>query len=262
LGSLSLASLARHLLGEVVDKTPQRSDWGVRPLHSDQLAYAAADPEWCFRIQDRLDELLVHIDPAAEDPDALQARYIELLLPLAELGCERKAIRGAVQSFMEATDRVRFGGFSLHQRIAQKTTLADPIALALREDPGRRYDLTFSVSQKLRGVMNADACMHLQPHCRIVVGRSFRGPRLERRLRPAASTYEVCADDATAGRVRDRPAETVPAGLLPGRARRAEPEHIAHRRADVAPPARPARRGRGSALARLARGSGRRGGGR
>jgi ribonuclease D len=195
--SFSLASLARHLLGEYVDKTPQGSDWGLRPLRPDQLLYAAADPEWCFRLQERLTDLLVHIDPSAEDPPALQARYIELLLPLAAADAERKALRAAVQAFMEEAGRVRFGGFTLHQRIARKTTLAELVALAVRADPGRRYDLTFSMSQKLRNAIGTDACARLQPSCRVTVGRSFRGPRLERGDRPAAGTYVVRPDDPT-----------------------------------------------------------------
>ena len=197
LRSLSLAALARHLLGELVDKTPQRSDWGMRPLHPDQIAYAAADPEWCFRIQERLQDLLVHIDPAAEDPDAISVRYLELLGPLAQTGAERKALRGAVQAFLEAAEGTRFGGFVLHHRIARKTTLAELVALAARVDPGRRYDLTFSVSMKLRTAMGEPSCALLRPLCQVASGRSFRGPRLQGE-RPRAAPYVVKPDDAAA----------------------------------------------------------------
>lgn len=196
--SFSLASLARHLLGEFVDKTPQGSDWGVRPLHPDQLLYAAGDPEWCFRIHERLNEMLVHIDPSSEDPVGLQARYVDLLLPLALVDGERRAVRGAVQSFLEANGLLRLGGFVLHQRIARKTTLADLIALALREDPGRRFDLAFSVSQKLRTAMGEDACARVRPSCRLVEGRSFRGPALARADRPGLPPFSLRPDDAAA----------------------------------------------------------------
>src|SRR6185369_15519497 len=124
--------------------------------------------------------------------------YVDLLLPHAAVEAERKAIRAAVQAFMEQTERARFGGFALHQRIARKTTLAELVALALRVDPGRKYDLTFSVSQKLRNAIGDEACTRLQPSCRIVVGRSFRGPRLERSERPGAMTYDMRPDDPTA----------------------------------------------------------------
>jgi ribonuclease D len=196
--SFSLASLARQLLGEFVDKTPQGSDWGVRPLHPDQLAYAAGDPEWCFRIHERLHEMLVHIDPSAEDPVELQGRYVELLLPLALAEGQRRAVRAAVQEFLEAGELVRLGGFVLHQRIARKTTLADLIALALRDDPGRHFDLTLSVSQKLRIAMGADACARVQPLCRVVEGRSFRGPKLARADRPSVPAYSLRPDDPAA----------------------------------------------------------------
>lgn len=193
--SFSLASLARHLMGAQVDKGPQRSDWGVRPLSPEQLAYAAADPEWCFRLWQCLADLHVAIDPGCEDPAGLQERYRELLRPLACAEAERKAVRTAVQSLMETTGRVRFGGFTLHPRIARRTTLAELAALALREDPGRHFDLSLPVSQKLREFMGAAASAALQPRCTITSTRSFRGPRLERALRPAPVTYGVREDD-------------------------------------------------------------------
>src|SRR5688572_4246999 len=42
---LTLGALAAYLCGSAVDKAHQGDDWGVRPLSSEQLAYAAADPE-------------------------------------------------------------------------------------------------------------------------------------------------------------------------------------------------------------------------
>ena len=196
--SFSLASLARHLLGEYVDKTHQGSDWGARPLHPDQLDYAAADPEWCFQVHERLHELLVHIDPSAEDPAELQAQYVDLLVPLALTDARRKAVRTAVQEFLVATQRVRLGGFVLHERIARKTTLADLIALALQQDPGRHFDLSFSVSQKLRAAMGEDACARVQPLCRVTAGRPFRGPKLARFERPSAPVFDLHPDDPAA----------------------------------------------------------------
>jgi ribonuclease D len=188
LPSLALASLARHLLGEHVDKSPQASDWGLRPLSEKQLAYAAADPEWCFRIQSRLEQLLVHIDPSIEDPAAIQDRMLALLPPLAMANAEGKSVRAAVQAFMTEAGQVRLGGFTLHQRLARTTTLAELIRLALRVDPGRHFDLTMAVSVKLRTAIGPERTEQLRPRCTVVTARSFRGPRL-RGPRPVADPY-------------------------------------------------------------------------
>jgi hypothetical protein len=193
--SFSLASLARHLMGADVDKGPQRSDWGVRPLSARQLTYAAADPEWCFRLWQCLADLHIPIDPGADDPARLQARYRDLLQPLACAEAERKAVRAAVQAFMQQTGRARFGGFTVHPRIARKTTLSELVALALREDPGRHYELALLVSRKLRDFIGLRATAVLRPHCTITSTRSFRGPRLARALRPAPMAYAVREDD-------------------------------------------------------------------
>jgi hypothetical protein len=125
----------------------------------------------------------------------VQARYHELLQPLACAEAERKAVRTAVLSFMERAGRARFGGFTLHERIARRTTLAELAALALREDPGRRFDLSVAVPQRLRDFIGAAAGAALERRCAITSTRAFRGPRLERALRPAPMTYAVREDD-------------------------------------------------------------------
>lgn len=49
-----LKAAVRRILGLELDKTEQRSDWGVRPLRAGQLKYAALDSEILLRLWERL----------------------------------------------------------------------------------------------------------------------------------------------------------------------------------------------------------------
>ena len=76
--SLTLAALCGHLFGTRLDKTHQRDEWGARPLSPEQLAYAAADPEWCRRVQQALDALVVTFDPSCEEPDEVRRQDLDV----------------------------------------------------------------------------------------------------------------------------------------------------------------------------------------
>jgi ribonuclease D len=92
LRSLRLGILVLHLFGEAIDKSYQRADWGRRPLSPEELNYAAWDPEWCYRVHQRICPLVRRWDPAADDPQAIATRYDEIHPPLRDAKNWRTAI--------------------------------------------------------------------------------------------------------------------------------------------------------------------------
>jgi len=111
LRSLRLAALVHHLCGTAVDKTLQRADWGQRPLSAEQLDYAAWDPEWCYRVHRRLDPLVRSWDPVADDPAAIQSRYVEVLPAERDASRWRTAMWDAIKVFMVSGSHERFAAF-------------------------------------------------------------------------------------------------------------------------------------------------------
>ncbi len=59
---LGLKALLESELSVIIDKGEQRSDWGQRPLTSEQLRYAATDTRHLLELADRLREQLVEIE--------------------------------------------------------------------------------------------------------------------------------------------------------------------------------------------------------
>jgi ribonuclease D len=76
LRSLSLAALVEHFFVDKLDKTFQKTDWGIRPLSLAQLEYAASDTEWCFRIYNKLRTIPRPPNASEDDPAAITARYL------------------------------------------------------------------------------------------------------------------------------------------------------------------------------------------
>src|SRR6266540_4310971 len=105
LRSLRLAALVHHLCGTAVDKTSQRADWGQRPLSAEQLDYAAWDPEWCYRVHRRLDPLVRSWEPAADDPAAIQSRYVEILPAERDASHWRTAMWDAIKALGRVRDQ-------------------------------------------------------------------------------------------------------------------------------------------------------------
>jgi ribonuclease D len=108
LRSLKFATLVDHLFGRAIDKSYQKADWGHRPLSAEELDYAAWDPEWCYRIHQGLQPLMHSWDPATDDPNAIQRRYVEILPGLRDAKQGRTAIWDVVKAFMVAGERERF----------------------------------------------------------------------------------------------------------------------------------------------------------
>jgi hypothetical protein len=177
LRSLSLAVLVEHFFKDRIDKTFQRTDWGIRPLSSEQLEYAASDTEWCYRIYDKLQRIPHSPDPSEDDPADIKARYLALLGPLKITRTTRAGIRDAVKEFMIHQNRPRLSRFALQTRTTYSTDLATLIEFALVTDPSEYFDLGVHLSAQFRSLLGPDAAAQITPIAEISLSQSFRGPR-------------------------------------------------------------------------------------
>jgi ribonuclease D len=139
-----LATLASELLGVVLSKDEQRSDWGARPLSSAQLAYALADTRYLLPLADLLRERLARAAPevreeVAEDAVRLSRREVRVRVvdpeaferhPLARRlnGRQRQTLRhlyAAREDRAQALDRALFRVVS--DEVLGHIALADPL---------------------------------------------------------------------------------------------------------------------------------------
>ena len=189
LRSLSLASLVDHIFGVSLDKTFQKADWGIRPLTSKQLEYAALDTEWCHGIYEHLRSIPQPPDAPEDDPDAIAGRYAALLGPLKDAHTIRRAIRDAAKNFMITKSLVRLSKFVLQTRTTHSTDLATLIEFATKVDPGEFLDLTVDLSKKLLSLLGPNAQAELESVAEIGVVQTFRGPRAPRQRGAEPTTY-------------------------------------------------------------------------
>jgi ribonuclease D len=195
LRSLRLAALVEHFFRTKLDKTFQKDDWGVRPLSSAQLGYAASDTEWCFKVYDQLRSIPRPPDASEDDPDAIKVRYLALLGPLKDANAERSAIRDAVKDFMDRRKLLRFSRFVLQTRTTHSTDLATLIEFALAKDPGEYLDLDVSLTEQLRSLLGPNALAQIEHIAEIRTSQTFRGPRAPRSRDASPPTYVFNAED-------------------------------------------------------------------
>lgn len=191
---LTLGALAAYLCGSNVDKSHQGDDWGVRPLSAEQLAYAAADPEWCRRVQQSLGELVVTFDPADEDPSEVREQYFDVTGRLRERKARREDIRDAVRDHLLTGSGETFGGFRLHRRLVPLATIAELVRVASELDPGQTLEFITAVPRPLTAGLDARARGVVRALCTVKAFRAFRGPRIPghepRAIYPVATTGE------------------------------------------------------------------------
>lgn len=72
LKSIGLGSLLGDLVGEKVDKSHQRDDWGQRPLPAESLLYAQMDTHYLPRLRDHFLQMLVRLDRLEEAYEAFR----------------------------------------------------------------------------------------------------------------------------------------------------------------------------------------------
>ena len=197
LRSLRLAALVHHLCGTAVDKTLQRADWGQRPLSAEQLDYAAWDPEWCYRVHRGLDPLVRSWDPAADDPAAIQSRYVEIL-PLERAANRwREAMWTAIKTFMVAGSHERFAAFLLQTRVVRKVPIRVLAAAVAEVDPMGVAEFAVPVPSALLAALRDGGEAAVRSAGRETISPRFRGPRAARPLE-GKPLYVVAAGDADA----------------------------------------------------------------
>jgi ribonuclease D len=141
LKSLSLAALVEHYFGTLLDKGPQKADWGIRPLPTSQLEYAALDTEWCYRIHAKLRGEPPRPDASDDNPKEIETRYIDLLAPLKRARAVRDSIREPVKEFMISQTVSRLSRFFLQTRTTHSTDLGKLVEFAISADPNGHFDL-------------------------------------------------------------------------------------------------------------------------
>lgn len=81
-----LKELVRVIVGEVMDKGQQTSDWGRETLTSDQLHYAALDVKYLFAIKREMLNILSRENRLSIAEEAI--RFLPTLVELDRLGYE------------------------------------------------------------------------------------------------------------------------------------------------------------------------------
>ena len=197
LRSLRLAALVHHLCGTAVDKTLQRADWGQRPLSAEQLDYAAWDPEWCYRVHRGLDPLVRSWDPAADDPAAIQSRYVEILPAERDASRWRTAMWDAIKAFMVSGSHERFAAFLLQTRVVRKVPIRVLAAAVAEADPMGVAEFAVPVPSALLATLRVGGEAAVRSAGRETVSPRFRGPRAAR-APEGKPVYVVAAGDADA----------------------------------------------------------------
>jgi ribonuclease D len=194
LRSLSLAALVKQFFDVALDKTFQKADWGIRPLSSAQLEYAASDTEWCYRIHDRI-RRIQSPPPFEDDPGAIRTRYLELLVLLKGAQTIRASIRDAVKEFMIQENVHRFARFALDARTTHSTDLGTLVDFALVKDPGGYFDLTVRLTSELRSQFGPVVEARLRSAAEIRISQSFRSPRAPRSCEASPRPYDLDPQD-------------------------------------------------------------------
>jgi hypothetical protein len=195
LRSLRLSVLVHHFFGLAIDKTFQRADWGRRPLSREELDYAAWDPEWCFRIHERLRPLVRYWDAAAEDPVAIHRAYVDVLPDLRDAKHRREAMWAAIKTYMVSGGHERFADFLLQTRVV-RTVPVHALAAAVREvDPIGGVEFAVPVPRDVLDGLRYRGEAAVRAAGRETVTSRFRGPTAPRVPRPV---YELDPGDPDA----------------------------------------------------------------
>lgn len=111
-----------------VNKDPQSSEWGQRPLADEQIRYAYLDPVYTAQVHHRLLQLQqqTNIDPATENIERLTRRYRQIEHDWQMLDSEIKHIKDRLKSAMAEQSVNVTTGFKLStsQRVTRKINLS------------------------------------------------------------------------------------------------------------------------------------------
>jgi hypothetical protein len=177
LRSLRLDALVEHFFGQAINKALQKADWGIRPLSSEHLQYAAADAHWCYQVHDGLQRIPGPSEASVDNPESIEARYVQILRPLRDARSRRAAIRDSVKELMLGRHLARFSRFILQTRTTHSTSLAELVRFAVSRDPGQYFDLAIALSARIRSLLGSCAETTIRSVADIGVSQAFRGPR-------------------------------------------------------------------------------------
>jgi len=132
-----------------VDKTEQESDWGRRPLTTNQLNYAKMDPVYLAQVHQQLLEL-IEPDPAQEDIEALILRYRQIEERWKQLDAEVIYIKERIKAAMKAQRVSNQAGFHLSssKRISKKVPFKQ--LAKLTQSLGIELDLSVTLTKALQ----------------------------------------------------------------------------------------------------------------
>ncbi len=149
----SLQALAEQLCDRAnIDKSYQSSDWGVRPLSSEQLHYAQMDPVYVAQVHQRLLEL-VNIacpNPEKEDIHALTLRYRQLEHQWKKLNTEVNHVKERLKAAMSAQNVPETAGFKVsHSQRTSKKIAFSHLAKA-SQDMNLEFDFPVTLTKPLQ----------------------------------------------------------------------------------------------------------------
>ena len=137
------------------------------------------DPEWCRRVQQALDGLVVTFDPAHEDPTEIREQYLDVTGRLRERKARREDIRDAVRDHLLAGSGETLGGFRLHRRVSvpwprSRSWCGSPPSSI----PGHTLDFVTAVPRPLTAGLDPRDRGAVRALCTVKAFRAFRGPRV------------------------------------------------------------------------------------
>ncbi|WP_017305498.1 ribonuclease D [Spirulina subsalsa] len=129
-----------------VDKTPQESDWGQRPLSAKQLDYAALDVVYLAQVYQHLKKLhhKAHPDPKTEDITALTLRYRQIEHQWRKLNTEQEHLRDRIKAAMISQNLTEIEGFKL--TISPRTTRKIPFSQLAQAMEALEADWDFPIT--------------------------------------------------------------------------------------------------------------------
>ena len=153
LPNLQLKTLAEQLCYfPPVDKTEQKSDWGVRPLTASQLQYAKMDSVYVAQVHQQLLKLSRRSEPnpATEDLTALTQRYRQIEHQWKLLDTEMVHLQERLKRAMQIQNISETDSFKLSssQRSSKKVPFSQLARVA--QEKGIELDFSVPLTQKLQ----------------------------------------------------------------------------------------------------------------
>lgn len=132
-----------------LDKTEQGSDWGRRPLSTNQLYYAKMDAVYVAQVHHQLLQIR-EPDPATEDIEALTMRYRQIEHRWKQLDTEMSQLKERLKTAMDAQKVKEIKGFKLtsQQRTTKKVPFS-PLA-KMTQEMGIELDLSVTLTKQLQ----------------------------------------------------------------------------------------------------------------